>query len=83
MVLARFGGSSTHIQVCGSETQGGGPELWISRHLKDHDEEGFVWLMNFIESEDLMVTHLVDQCRQCQGHRTCVALPTLDNVANA
>jgi len=83
MVLGRFGGSSPHIQVCGSEIPGGGPELWISRHLKDHDEEGFVWLMNFIESEDIEITYLEKECRNCEGHSTCVAIPKLPNVANA
>jgi hypothetical protein len=59
------------------------PEIWISQHLKDHDEQGFVWLMNFIESEDIMVTYLDEECRRCEGHTTCVALPKLDKVASA
>ena len=82
MVLGRFGGNSPHVQVCGSEIPGGGPEIWISRHLKDHDEEGFVWLMRFIESEDLVVSHLDDECRKCEGHTACVALPKLRDVVN-
>ena len=83
MVLGRFGDNSPHIQVCGSRIPGGGPELWISRHLKDHDEEGFVWLMNFIESEDIAFSYVADECSQCEGHSACVALPELLNVANA
>lgn len=81
MVLERFGGSSPHVQVCGSERLGGGPELWISRHLKDHDEEGFVWLMHFIESEDIAFSYFEDQCAQCDGHSACVAFPKLSKVA--
>lgn len=83
MVLGRFGGSSPHVQVCGSETPGGGPELWISRHMKDQDEEGFVWLMRFIKSEDLAFTALESECRQCAGHSACVALPELGKAVNA
>jgi len=83
MVLGRCGGYSPHVQVCGSEIPGGGPELWISRHLKDDDEESFVWLMKFIESEDIAVSCLQRECRKCEGHSACVALPALAKVASA
>jgi len=74
MVLARLGGPSGHVQICGSEIAGGGPEIWISRHLKDVNEEGFVWLMRFIESEDIAISSVRDECRKCEGHPACVSV---------
>jgi len=74
MVLARLGGPSKQVQVCGSETAGDGPEIWISRHLKDVNEEGFVWLMKFIESEDIAISSIGEECRKCAGHPACVSV---------
>jgi hypothetical protein len=73
MVLGRFGGAFPYIQICGSEHDKGGPEIWISRQLKDMDEEGFVWLMNLIRSENIATTFFEDECERCSGHPSCVA----------
>lgn len=72
MVLGRFGGASPYVQACGSLEDEGGPELWISRELKDHDLEGFEWLMRFVKSEDIAFSHIEDECRRCSGHPDCV-----------
>ena len=74
MVLARFNGPSDHIQVCGSTTPGGGPELWISRKLKDENPEGFGWLMRFARSENLAFQTVQEECQKCDGSRSCIAL---------